>query len=112
MAKEIKVNYKGLKAEYVGNELKGTLEVVNEETGEITTSDVINVTAEVKELLGSLAKEDKLTVSVKKFKEPNTKEREPIYKYTCACGREIKSKCEELHIHCNDCDQDLSLSDK
>lgn len=108
--KSVKVEYKGIKARYEDGELKGILEVVDEETGEISTSDV-NLTVETKDVLNSLQEDEKVTITVKKFKPMSAKDKQPIYKYTCDCGREIKSKCEELHMHCNDCDQDLTKVD-
>lgn len=113
MAKALKVDYKGIIAKYEDGELKGILEITDEETGEISTSD-INVTVEVKELLASLEEEDKVSINIKKFKETVPKEKQPIFKYNCSCPdpREIKSRCDFLNIHCNDCDSDYILQDK
>ena len=74
----------------------------------------INITEEIKKLLSTLnVDEDSIVVNIKKFKEKIEKEKQPIYKYKCSCedGREIKSKCEYLNIHCNDCDEDFKIID-
>lgn len=111
--KSIKVDYKGVKAQYIDNELKGTVEVENEETNELDTSDV-NLTLEIKDLLKSLEEDDKISINVKKFKPTVQKEKQPIFKYHCSCEdpREIKSKCDYLNVHCNDCDCDFILDEK
>lgn len=113
MGKAIKVDYKNLKAEYKDGELKGTLETLNEEGTETVVTEV-NVTSEVKELLASLEAEDTIAVNIKKYKEPKEKEKQPIFKYFCKCEdpREIKSKCDYLNVHCNDCDEDFVLEEK
>jgi hypothetical protein len=113
MAKAIKVDYKGIKAEYKDGELKGILETLNEEGTETVITEV-NVTEEVKELLASLEEEDKLAINIKKFKEAVPKEKQPIFKYHCSCEdpREFKSKCDYLNVHCNDCDSDFVLEEK
>ena len=110
--KAIKVDYKNLKAEYKDGELKGIVKIENEEN-ELVETDV-NVTAEVKELLASLEEEDTIAINIKKYKEPKEKEKQPIFKYSCSCTdpREIKSKCDYLNIHCNDCDSDYVLCEK
>lgn len=111
MGKALKVDYKGLKAEYKDGKLKGVIEIVDEESGEVTSNDV-NVTEEVKELLASLEEEDKIAINVKKYKEPNVKEKQPIFKYTCGCGKEIKSKVEGLDITCNECEETFMMEVK
>ena len=113
MGKAIKVDYKNLKAEYKDGELKGTLETLNEEGTETVVTEV-NVTSEVKELLDSLEKEETIAINVKKYKEPKEKEKQPIFKYHCSCDdpREIKSKCDYLNVHCNDCDTDFQIEEK
>jgi len=112
MGKAIKVDYKGIKAEYKDGEFKGTLETLNEEGTETVVTEV-NITDEVKELLASLEEEDTIAINIKKFKETVPKEKQPIFKYHCSCEeKEIKSKNEGLHIHCNDCDEDFTQIDK
>jgi hypothetical protein len=111
MGKALKVDYKNLKAEYKDGELKGIVKVENEENELVETE--VNVTAEVKELLASLQDEETITVNIKKYKEPKEKEKQPIFKYHCSCeDKEIKSKSDGLHIHCNDCDEDFTQVDK
>ncbi|MBY6838820.1 hypothetical protein [Clostridium botulinum] len=111
--KSVKVNYKGIKANYNNGELKGILEVVDEETGEISKSD-LNLTTEIKDLLQTLDEEDKITITVKKFKPMSAKEKQSTFKYHCSCDdpREIKSKCDYLNVHCNDCDEDFVLDEE
>jgi hypothetical protein len=111
--KSVKVDYKGVKAEYKDGELIGTLEVTDEETGEISTSD-LNLTLEVKDLLNSLNEDEKISINVKKFKPMTAKDKQPIFKYSCGCDdpREIKSKCDFLNIHCLDCDEDFKIIEK
>jgi len=107
MAKALKVAYKGIKAKYENDKLVGVLEIINEETGEVVSSNV-NITEEVKTLLSTLEEDGKIELTIKEFKEKTPKERKPTYKYHCGCeGNEIKSSCEELHIHCTDCDEDF-----
>lgn len=107
MAKAIKIAYKEIKARYEDNELKGTVETVIEETGEVI-SDEVNITTEIKELLSSLTEEDKIAINIKKFKPVAQKERKPVFKYHCGCeDSEIKSSCETLNVHCNECDEDF-----
>lgn len=109
--KSIKVDYKGIKVKYEDNELKGIIEVTDEETGEVLTSD-INLTVEIKDLLASLNEDEKISINVKKFKAMTSKDKQQIFKYTCGCGKEIKSKYDELHIRCNDCDEDFVMEIK
>lgn len=111
MAKSKKVDYKGIKIYYDENgKLKGKAETIDEETTESVALDV-DIDLEIKEFIESLSDEERSTISIKKYKEPNKKEKEPVYKYHCKCeDKEIKSKSEELHIHCNDCDEDFVLN--
>jgi basic membrane lipoprotein Med (substrate-binding protein (PBP1-ABC) superfamily) len=113
MGKALKVDYKNLKAEYKDGELKGTIETLNEEGTELAI-DEVNVTEEVKELLASLEAEETISINIKKYKEPTVKEKQPVFKYHCKCEdpREIKSKCDYLNVHCNDCDEDFQLEEK
>jgi hypothetical protein len=106
--KSVKVDYKGIKASYIDGELKGTLEVVDEETGEVSTSD-INLTVETKDVLASLQEDEKITITVKKFKAMSAKDKPQIFKYTCGCGKEIKSKIEGLDITCNECEETFCM---
>lgn len=111
MAKSKKVDYKGIKIYYDENgKLKGKEEKIDEETAESITLDV-DIDLEIKEFIESLSDEERSTISIKKYKEPNKKEKEPVYKYHCKCedSREIKSKNDYLNIHCNDCDEDFIL---
>jgi hypothetical protein len=109
MAKALKVDYKGIKVEYKDGELKGTIKVENEENELVETE--INVTAEVKELLATLEEEDTISINIKKFKEPKEKEKQPIFKYVCGCGKEIKSKFEGLDITCNECENTFCMEE-
>lgn len=109
MGKAIKVDYKNLKAEYKDGELKGIVKIENEENELVETE--VNVTAEVKELLATLQDEETISVNVKKYKEPKEKEKQPIFKYTCGCGKEIKSKYEGLDITCNECENTFCMED-
>jgi hypothetical protein len=53
----------------------------------------------------------KKTVGAEKQRKPVN--RKPIYKYKCPeCGREIKSKFDDLQVHCNDCDEDFEIIEK
>ena len=108
MGKAIKVDYKNLKAEYKDGELKGIVKIENEENELVETE--VNVTSEVKELLATLQDEETISVNVKKYKEPKEKEKQPIFKYVCGCGKEIKSKDEGLDITCNECQETFVLS--
>lgn len=113
MAKSKKVDYKGIKIYFDENDkLKGKTEIIDEETTESVTLD-IDIDLEIKEFLKSLSDEEKSTISIKRYKEPNKKEKEPTYKYHCKCedSREIKSKCDYLNIHCNECDEDFILGE-
>lgn len=109
--KSVKVDYKGINAKYEDGELKGTLEVVDEETGETATSD-LNLTVEIKDLLASLQEDEKITIGVKKFKAMSAKDKPLIFKYTCGCGKEIKSKVEGLDITCNECEETFMMEIK
>jgi hypothetical protein len=109
MGKALKVDYKNLKAEYKDGELKGIVKIENEEN-ELVESEV-NVTADIKELLASLQDEETISVNIKKYKEPKEKEKQPIFKYTCGCGKEIKSKVEGLDITCNECEETFMMED-
>lgn len=106
--KSVKVEYKGLEAKYEDGEFKGRLEIVDEETEEVSVSDV-NLTVEVKDFLKTLNENDKISICVKKFKPMSAKETKPKYIYKCQCGREIKSEYDSLNIHCNDCDEDFTM---
>lgn len=111
--KQVKVNYKQLSNPHFddNNNLIG-IAPVETETDVVDTE--INITEEIKKLLSTLnVDEDSIVVNIKKFKEKVEKEKQPIYKYKCSCedGREIKSKCEYLNIHCNDCDEDFKIID-
>ena len=109
MGKAIKVDYKNLKAEYKDGELKGIVKIENEENELVETE--VNVTSEVKELLATLQDEETISVNVKKYKEPKEKEKQPIFKYVCGCGKEIKSKFEGLDITCNECENTFCMED-
>jgi DNA-directed RNA polymerase subunit RPC12/RpoP len=109
MGKALKVDYKNLKAEYKDGELKGIVKVENEENELVETE--VNVTAEVKELLASLQDEETVSVNIKKYKEPKEKEKQPIFKYVCGCGKEIKSKFEGLDITCNECENTFMMEE-
>lgn len=109
MGKALKVDYKNLKAEYKDGELKGIVKVENEENELVETE--VNVTAEVKELLDSLQDEETVSVNIKKYKEPKEKEKQPIFKYVCGCGKEIKSKFEGLDITCNECENTFMMEE-
>jgi DNA-directed RNA polymerase subunit RPC12/RpoP len=109
MGKTLKIDYKNLKADYKDGELKGIVKVENEENELVETE--VNVTAEVKELLVSLQDEETISVNVKKYKEPKEKEKQPIFKYVCGCGKEIKSKFEGLDITCNECENTFMMED-
>lgn len=109
-AKSVRVEYKGINVFYENNELLGKLQVEDEETGEILTSD-LNLTAEVKDFLKTLDENDTVAFCMKKFKPMSAKESKPKYKYSCGCGKEIKSEYDSLHIHCNDCDEDFIMGD-
>jgi hypothetical protein len=111
MGKALKVDYKGLKAKYDNGELKGTIKVEDLENGGMVESEEINVTTEVKELLDSLQEDETISINVKKYKEPKEKEKQPIFKYTCGCGKEIKSKVEGLDITCNECEETFCMED-
>lgn len=108
-----KVDYKGVKAKYDNGNLVGVIEVEDEETNELVTSDV-NLTVEIKELLASLLEDEKISINVKKFKPMTKSDKQLTFKYHCKCDdpREIKSKCDYLNIHCNDCDEDFILDEK
>ena len=107
--KSVKVDYKGVKAKYENGELKGTLEVVDEESGEVSTSD-INLTVVVKDLLASLQEDEKITINVKKFKPMSAKGKAQIFKYHCGCpDKEIKSAFEGLDITCNECENTFMM---
>lgn len=112
-SKELKIDYKEVKAEYKDDKLQGVIEVLDEESGETSTND-INITDEIKEFLNTLSDEDKISILVKKFKPTVQKEKQPIFKYKCSCEdpREIKSKCDYLNVHCNDCNSDFLLEEK
>ena len=109
MGKAIKVDYKNLKAEYKDGELKGIVKIENEEKELVETE--VSVTSEVKELLATLQDEETISVNVKKYKEPKEKEKQPIFKYVCGCGKEIKSKFEGLDITCNECENTFCMED-
>lgn len=110
-SKSIKVDYKGIKANYKDNELQGILEVTDEDTGEVSTSD-INITTEIKDLLNTLNEEDKISINVKKFKPMSATSKKQIFKYHCGCeGNEIKSSFEGLDITCNECEQTFIMED-
>lgn len=107
--KSVKVDYKGIKASYVDGELKGVLEVVDEETGEVSISD-INLTVETKDVLASLHEDEKITISVKKFKPMSAKGKPQVFKYHCGCAdKEIKSAFEGLDITCNECQETFMM---
>jgi hypothetical protein len=109
MAKALKVDYKNLKAEYKDGELKGIIKIENEENELVETE--VNVTTDVKELLASLQDEETISINIKKYKEPKEKEKQPIFKYTCGCGKEIKSKVEGLDITCNECEETFMMEE-
>ena len=107
--KSVKVDYKGISAKYNNGELCGVLEVADEETGEVSTSN-INLTVEIKDLLKTLNEDDKISINVKEFKPKKESNRKPTFKYVCGCeGNMIKSGSEELNIRCNKCEQDFEL---
>lgn len=109
--KSVKVDYKGIKVSYKENELQGVLEVIDEETGEVSTSE-INITTEIKDLLKTLDENDKISINVKKFKPMTAKGKQQIFKYHCGCeGNEIKSTFEGLDITCNECEQTFIMED-
>lgn len=111
--KSKKVDYKDVKARYNNGELIGTVTIEDEETHELVQSD-INLTVEMKDLLASLLDEETISINIKKFKPMTAKDKVITYKYHCKCEdpREIKSKCDYLNIHCNDCDEDFQIEDK
>lgn len=106
--KSVKVDYKEIKAQYEEGELKGKLEIIDEETGEVSASD-INLTVEVKDFLKTLNEDDKISICVKKFKPMSAREQKPKHVYKCECGKEIKSEYDNLNIHCNDCNEDFIM---
>jgi DNA-directed RNA polymerase subunit RPC12/RpoP len=110
MGKALKVDYKGITAKYENYELIATVESLNDE-GTESVIDEVNITSEVKELLASLDEEDKIAINIKKYKEPKEKEKQPIFKYVCGCGKEIKSKFEGLDITCNECENTFMMEE-
>jgi hypothetical protein len=55
---------------------------------------------------------DRVKIIVKEAHKRNMKQRAGQYKYGCQCGTFIKSKNENLHVHCTDCDSDFVLIEK
>lgn len=109
--KSVKVDYKGIKAQFEDGELTGALEVVDEETNETSVSNM-NLTTEVKDFLKTLNENDKISICVKKFKPMSARGKKNIFKYHCQCeGSEIKSEYDSLNIHCNVCDEDFKIEE-
>lgn len=109
--KSVKIDYKGIKAQFSNGELTGVLEVVDEETGEVSISDM-NLTTEIKDFLKTLNGDDKVSICIKKFKPMSARSKKQIFKYHCECeGSEIKSEYDSLNIHCNVCDEDFRIEE-
>lgn len=53
-----------------------------------------------------------LKFTVKEKKPRNMKPRAKMYKYTCECGQEIKSKIEDLEIKCLKCNSNFKKEEE
>lgn len=109
--KLVKVDYKGVKAEYKNGELVGTIESSDEETEEITITE-LNLTSEIKDVLKSLKEDEKISINVKKFSSKPFPPRKQLFQYECVCGKKIKSEFEGLDITCNDCQETFIMKVK
>lgn len=92
--KKEKVDLKGAIATLKDNKLVLT----NEETEEIVENDLVS------KILSLVQKYGSLSYEIKDY-APKVINRAPTYKYICpTCGKEIKTKVEDLHAVCKDCD--------
>lgn len=85
---------------------------IYEDDGQIKVAYVNELEESKEELLIDLIKglESPYNLSIKKWKPKRESNFPPSYKYSCnGCGNQIKSKSEELHIKCTDCDLDYEL---
>jgi NADH pyrophosphatase NudC (nudix superfamily) len=67
----------------------------------------LNLVDEIKKFIGEENLEFKLGVK----KQREVKEKQPIHKYSCGCGKEIKSKEENLRIQCMDCNKPFEMTE-
>lgn len=93
-------------------EEKGVLISINEKGEMILTSEMEEelITENLTESILNLSKEfGSLVISVKDYAPKNSGERAPTYKYKCSCGKEIKSKEENLKAICEDCNCEFEI---
>jgi hypothetical protein len=64
-----------------------------------------------KEILSQFKNSERVKFIIKETKHRNMKTPEPKYTFKCKCGTKIKTKNQELHVHCNDCQSDFELAE-
>ncbi len=85
----------------ITNEVEGiTVTGVDKDGNEV----VVNVVEKLTSLMGK----ENISFKIYKKKPSTPKEKKPTYKYTCGCGKVIKSQDDKLNIKCVDCDQEFT----